>query len=285
MTAHYRPIDAVSLIASPALSTAYKAYLALKRLCATALGTALVLAACAVAAAPPAPPSGAPLLQAFSSAPPGRPPAPWRAVGLPDKTIPLTDMQITRVPGGSDNTGILQLRADKSYGTLSHALAQLQPTTATRLGWRWRLDQAVAGANLRQKAGDDAALKVCAMFDMPLERLGLVERSLMRLARARSGELLPAATLCYVWDPALALGTLLPNAYTARVRYLVLNSAESALGQWHTHQRNLHADFLQAFGTESATVPPLLAIVVGADADNTGHSSLAFVGDLVLVEQ
>ena len=107
----------------------------------------------------------------------------------------------------------------------------------------------------------------------------------MRLARARSGELLPAATLCYVWDPALARGTLLPNAYTARVRYLVLNSAESALGQWHTHQRNLHADFLQAFGTESATVPPLLAIVVGADADNTGHNSLAFVGDLVLVEQ
>ena len=277
--------NAMSLIAAPALSTACKAYLACKRRCTTVLSAALVLAVSPVGAAPPTPPPGVPLLQAFSGAPPGVPPAPWRAVGLPDKSIALTDMQITRAPGGSDSTGVLQLRADKSYGTLSHALAKLQPTTATRLAWRWRLDQPVAGANLRLKAGDDAALKVCAMFDMPLERLGLVERSLMRLARARSGELLPAATLCYVWDPALPLGTLLPNAYTARVRYLVVNSAESALGQWHMHQRNLHADFLQAFGNESSTVPPLLAIVVGADADNTGNSSLAFVGDVVLVEQ
>ena len=264
------------------------AYLACKRLGAAALGSALVLASSQVLAAAPAgapsPPSQPPLVQAFSSAQSGVPPAPWRAVGLPDKAVPLTDMQITRSIGGSEGVGVLQLRANKSYGTLSHELPRLLPSAGTTLAWRWRLDQPVAGANLRLKAGDDAALKVCAMFDMPLERLGLVERSLIRLARSRSGEPLPAATLCYVWDPTLATGTLLPNAYTARVRYLILNGPESALGQWHNQKRNLAADFLQAFGTESATVPPLLAIVVGADADNTGNSSLAYIGDLLLVE-
>ena len=206
-------------------------------------------------------------------------------MGLPDKSIPHTTLQITRDATGPDSPSVLQLRAQKSYGTLSHALPRLQPSAGTTLAWRWRLDQAVAGANLHSKAGDDAALKVCAMFDMPLERLGFLERNLMRLARSRSGEPLPAATLCYVWDPALPAGTLLPNAYTARVRYWVLSGTESALGQWQGHKRNLHADFLLAFGAESPTVPPVIAIVVGADADNTGGSSLAFLGDLILVEQ
>ena len=276
------------LIASPALSMGCKSYLVCERLGAAVLGLALVIASnqALAAAAPgaPAPPPGPQLLQVFSTAQSGVPPAPWRTVGLPDKAVPLTDMQMTRSMGGSEGAAVLQLRAEKSYGTLSHALPRVMPTAATTLAWRWRLDQPVAGANLRLKAGDDAALKVCAMFDMPLERLGLVERSLMRLARSRSGEPLPAATLCYVWDPTLAVGTLLPNAYTARVRYLILNGPESALGQWHNQKRNLAADFLQAFGAESATVPALLAIVVGADADNTGNSSLAYIGDLLLVE-
>lgn len=202
-------------------------------------------------------------------------------VGLPGGTIPVTEFQISPIDGVS----VLQMHADKSYGTLSHALPPRVPGPRTTLQWRWRLDQALANPNLRRKDGDDAALKVCAMFDMPLERLGFVERNVLRLARTRSGEPLPAATLCYVWDPTLQPGTLLPNIYSARVRYLVLNGAETPLHQWAAHSRNLQQDFLQAFGDESPTVPPLIAIVVGADADNTAGSSLAYVSDVALVEQ
>jgi hypothetical protein len=88
-----------------------------------------------------------------------------------------------------------------------------------------------------------------------------------------------------VWDPSLPVGTELPNAYTGRVRYLVLNSASTPLGQWANHSRDLAADFLRSFGAETDAVPPLLAIVVGADADNTHGSSLAYVGDVSLVKQ
>ena len=250
-----------------------------------AVGAACALAAAfsPVAAAPVAttPPAEPPPLKAFSSAPHGVPPAPWRVVGLPGGTIPVTEFQISPIDGVS----VLQMHADKSYGTLSHALPPRVPGPRTTLQWRWRLDQALANPNLRRKDGDDAALKVCAMFDMPLERLGFVERNVLRLARTRSGEPLPAATLCYVWDPTLQPGTLLPNIYSARVRYLVLNGAETPLHQWAAHSRNLQQDFLQAFGDESPTVPPLIAIVVGADADNTAGSSLAYVSDVALVEQ
>lgn len=219
-------------------------------------------------------------LHAFSDAAEGTPPAPWRVVGLPGKaTKPLTQFDIVQL--GEDR--VLRVRADHSYANLTHAL---RPKVAGHtLHWRWRLDQPVAGADLRTKDGDDTPIKVCALFDLPLNHLGFVDRSLLRLARSSSGEHLPGATLCYVWDQKLAVGTELPNPFTNRVRYLVLDSASSPLHQWVSHSRDLNADFLHSFGTESSTVPPLLGIVVGADADNTGGSSLAYVGDVSLVEQ
>ena len=220
-------------------------------------------------------------LRVFSGSPEGVAPAPWRVVSLPDKKIPATEFAVRLL----DEKNVLQVRANRSYGTLSHALPLRVPGPQTTLQWRWRVDQALTSPNLRSKQGDDAAIKVCAMFDMPLERLGFVERNLMRLARSRSGETLPAATLCYVWDITLNTGTLLPNPYTPRVRYLVLNGSGAQSGQWASHSRNLQQDFKQAFGDESPSVPPLMAIVVGADGDNTGGESLAYVGDLTLVEQ
>ena len=225
-------------------------------------------------------------LQPFSGAPTGAPPAPWRIVGLPGNKVPLMSPEIVPLDGRT----VLQLRSDKNYGTVSHNIG---PTTGPARGeagpwtlrWEWRLDQPLPQADLRRKEGDDAPLKVCAMFDLPLERIPFLERNLLRLARSVSGEALPGATLCYVWDHKLPAGTLLPNAYTARVRFVVLDSGSAALGQWVKHERDLQADFLASFGKESPTVPPLLAIVVGADTDNTGGSSLGFVSDLLLMKQ
>ena len=49
-----------------------------------------------------------------------------------------------------------------------------------------------------------------------------------------------------------------------------------------TVQWRIGADFLQLFGDETSTVPPVVAIVVGADADNTAGTSLGYIGDLTL---
>ncbi len=219
------------------------------------------------------------LVQAFAGDPDGAPPAPWRVVGIPGNKVPLIAPDITTLDGQQ----VLRLRSDKSYGTLSHTLT---PDTGARvLQWQWRLDLALSAANLRRKEGDDAALKVCALFDLPLEKIPFVERNLLRLARKVSGEALPGATLCYVWDATLPTGTLLANAYTGRVRLRVLNSGTDALGQWYSHRRDLQADFLASFGNETDTVPPLQAIVLGADSDNTAGTSLGFVKDLLLMKQ
>ncbi|MCB2029954.1 MAG: DUF3047 domain-containing protein, partial [Rhodoferax sp.] len=72
--------------------------------------------------------------------------------------------------------------------------------------------------------------------------------------------------------------------FSARVRYLVAGQGPPRPGQWVPVDRPLAEDFLRAFGHETRSLPPLIALAVGADADNTGGSSLAVVGDLLLVQ-
>ena len=224
------------------------------------------------------PAKSASYLSPFSLASSAVPPSAWRVVGLPKGNKPLTRFDITSLDGHS----VLRVQTDHSYANLVHDLPDFALAPGMQLRWRWRLDQPLRQADLRQREGDDSPLKVCALFDLPIEQLGFVERNLLRMARSASGEKLPAATLCYVWDATLAPGTLLHNAFTHRVRMIVLDSGEQHVGQWVAHKQDLAVDFRRAFGQESATVPPLLAVLVGADSDNTGGQSLGYVGDVTL---
>lgn len=233
----------------------------------------------AQAQAPSATVAEASVLAPWAGTAEGAPLSPWRVIGLPGGKVPLLAPDIYAL----DGERVLRLRSKQSYGALSHALPP--GSTARYLQWQWRLDQPLTGADLTRKDGDDAALKICALFDLPLDDIPFVERNLLRLARRISGEALPGATLCYLWDQALPAGTVLSNAYTARVRLYVLNTGSDPLGRWMSHRRDLHADFLAAFGKEASSIPPLLAIVAGADADNTGSASLGFVRQLQLMKQ
>ena len=217
-------------------------------------------------------------LRPFSSATSITPPAPWRVVTLPKSSKPLTRFDVVPLDGRM----VLRVQTDKSYANLEHDLPGLDLKPGTMLRWRWRLDQPLSGTDLRRRDGDDSPLKICALFDMPIERLGFVERNLLRAARSVSGENLPAATLCYVWDATLPAGTLLDNAYSHRLRFIVLDSGQKQLGQWVAHSQDLAADFRRAFGDESLEMPPLQGVLVGGDSDNTGGQSLGYVGDITL---
>lgn len=199
------------------------------------------------------------------------PAAPWRFKGLPQQAKAATRFAIVEL----DQQRVLRVQADDAYGNLVHEMADARAGT---LAWRWRVDRPPRGADLRRKTGDDIALKVCALFDMPMAQVPFLERQLLRIASARSGEKLPSATLCYIWDAQLPEGTLLHNAYTHRVRYI--SAAPGMLQRWSEARHDLAADFLRAFGDESREVPPLVAVLVGADSDNTGSHSLGYVSDL-----
>jgi hypothetical protein len=200
------------------------------------------------------------------------PASPWAYAGLPAQKPPPTRYRVREL----DGQRVLNIEADRSYGNLVHPLPAV---AAGPLSWRWRVDTPLPSVNLRSKEGDDAALKVCALFDLPRERVPFVERQLLRLAESRFGEPLPNATLCYVWDPSWPRGSVVPNAYTKRVRFITL---DGAAGTWHNERHDLGRDFLRAFGDEAQEVPPLRAVLVGADADNTGGRSVGWVDALRL---
>jgi hypothetical protein len=201
-------------------------------------------------------------------------------VGFPKASanIPLTRFEVATVQGER----AIKVSTQASYGTLVHDLPR---TPVGRLQWRWRLDQALTGGqrepDIQTKAGDDAALKVCVLFDHTLAHVPFVESTKLRIARSVSGEDLPAATLCYVWDSVHPAGLRGANPYTARVRYITLQGQGASLAQWRTESRDVATDFAQLFADElpkGAAVPPVRAVLIGADSDNTGSRSVGWVG-------
>lgn len=206
----------------------------------------------------------------------------WQFSGLPEQKLPRTRYDSVLL----DGQRVLRVEAQGSYGHLVHDLPPSAVPASGQLVWRWRLDRANARADLRQKAGDDVALKVCASFNLPLAQVPFVERQVLRLARSRTGQALPAATVCYVWDPSLPAGTVLDNAYSRRLRMVVVRGQGDALGAWVDERRDVAADLRRLFGDElggtGAALPPLTAIAVSADADNTGADSLGYLASVAL---
>ena len=212
-------------------------------------------------------------LAAFSSAVAGAIPTPWRIVTLP-KLPKHTRYDIVPL----DGTPVLRARADGSYANLLHPL---NGKKGQRLNWRWRVERPIERADLTRKDADDVPARVCVLFDLPLDRLSFADRVKVELGRALFDRELPAASICYVWDGRLAPGTWLANAYTDRVQTLVLRRGD--YGTWAEEARDLATDFARAFPHEArGGLPPLAAIGVSADADNTGGMSLAYFGDLRL---
>jgi hypothetical protein len=224
----------------------------------------------------------APLLNADGSAS-----SEWRFVGFPKKQADIAPSVFEA--GTSDQGPGLKVSTRASYGTWVNRWSGPAPGL---LQWRWRLDEPLSGGkrapDLLAKAGDDAALKVCVMFDHRLDSVPFLERTVLRIARSVSGENLPAATLCYIWDSAGPAPLEGVNPYSRRVRFISLQGRDSPLRRWTSEARDVAQDFATLFADElpqgaqtpRAELPPVSAVLIGADSDNTASQSVGWVADL-----
>ena len=215
-------------------------------------------------------------IHAFSTAAIGEPPAGWKFLTLPNKVA--TRYSIVDLGG----TRVLKVEVNDSYGNLVHAL-HVKAGSHSALSWRWRVDKLIDSADITTRAGDDSVAKMCVMFGFKVSKLPLVERVGMSLVAAAAGEAVPPETLCYVWDNKVAVDTGMANAFTKRIRYIVLQSGTQHLGQWLSEQRDVSVDHQRMFGDESpGEVPDIIGVVVSADADSTHGNGLSYFGDVKL---
>jgi hypothetical protein len=219
-----------------------------------------------------------PTLVPFSSASGAELPPPWRVV-----TLPKIPRHTSYVIAESDGRRAVHAEAEASYANAVHPW-NAEITATPILSFAWRVDRFPTGSDLTTKAGDDLAAKVCVLFDMPLDRLSFIDRTKVQLARRLFDPDLPAATICYAWDRTLPAGRWINNAYTDRVRLLVLRSgANGEQERWYDERRDLRADFRRAFPSEAAAgLPKVAAFAFATDADNTGSRASAWFGDMTL---
>ena len=215
-------------------------------------------------------------IAAFSAAALGEPPAAWKFATLPRKEP--TKFSVVELGGAR----VLKVEAEDSYGHLVHGL-HAQLSERSTLSWRWRVDKLVEEADLKQRSGDDSPAKLCLFFAFDTSKLPLGERTKLSMAQSLTGQDVPGETLCYVWDNKLPADTGITNAFTKRIRMIVLDTGSAKLGQWVTQRRNVVADYQRLFGDESGgKVPEVIGVAISADADNTHGRALAYFGDVTL---
>ena len=149
-----------------------------------------------------------------------------------------------------------------------------------RLRFAWRVDELVAGADLRDQDLEDSPVRVVLAFDGDFQRLPLQERIRFELASAITGEMPPYATLMYVWDNEAPLETVIPGGRSDRIRKIVVDRGAAEVGAWRIHERDVLADFRRAFGEDPGA---LIGVGLLTDADNTGARARAAYGEIELI--
>ncbi len=210
----------------------------------------------------------------FSTSTPGGP--------LPDGWQPQTFKKIKKhttyglIKDGGATT--IKAVANDSASGLTKAL-DLDLKTYPILEWRWKVDNLIAKGNPRTKAGDDYPSRIYITFKYDPNRVSVWERAKYGLAKLLYGVYPPHAGINYIWENKLPVGTVVPNAYTDRLRMIVVESGAGNLNQWQSYRRNVYEDYKQAFGEEP---PNVSGVAIMTDTDNTGESATAYYGDIRL---
>jgi len=126
----------------------------------------------------------------------------------------------------------------------------------TRIRWRWRAEQDIAGVTRQEKPGDDFAGRIYVAVEHPLF-----------FWRSR--------VLAYVHASELDIDTHWPNPFTGQFHMWVVSNGEP--GDWHQIERRILDDWEVAFGDRPDHFD---AIGLMADSDNSGQQTDLCLADL-----
>lgn len=164
-----------------------------------------------------------------------------------------TDYQVV------DLEGRRCLRAhSRNAASILVAKVAVDPAVYKWLSWEWRVDRLVDKEALDHKRGSDAAARVYVYFETP----GLPWQK---------------HNLDYVWSAKLAAGVMLESAFSDASQIVVAESGVHNLGRWQRVEHNVYEDYRRAFGKMP---PPIAAIGVMSDTDNTHSEAIAYFDEM-----
>jgi Protein of unknown function (DUF3047) len=184
---------------------------------------------------------------------------PWQAWAMPSKR----QTQFKRVKqGGRDAI---------------HASAAGSASLMRALKFSWKAPMLIEAANMAERDTEDSVVRVILSFEGDRGKFSNKNRMLSDLSLALTGEEMPYATLMYVWCNTCTVGSVITNPRTDRIRKLVVESGKGNLGKWLDYERDIRADFIQAFGEEPGA---LTGIALMTDTDNTQSKATAWYGPI-----
>jgi hypothetical protein len=198
----------------------------------------------------------------------------WTAQSLPSKKSTHFSLSKDKEKG----MRIVRAQADGSASLLRRKLS-IAPSELSAVAFSWKVPELIVAADMAVRETEDSVVRVILSFEGDRSKFSAKNRMLSDLSQALTGEELPYATLMYVWCNKRQAGEVIVNPRTDRIRKLVVESGSAQLGKWLSYERDIRADFIQAFGEEPGA---LTGIALMTDTDNTQSKATAWYGPVVL---
>lgn len=154
---------------------------------------------------------------------------------------------------------VLRAEADGTASALYQTI-KVNLNETPYLHWRWRIERTFGpDIDERSQQGDDYAARVY-----------LIRNGGLAFWRTKA--------INYVWSSGNPAGTHWDNPYAGgNVQMWAMNSGDDEAGDWHSHTRDIRADWREAFGED---IDSLDGLAVMTDSDNTGMMVRAWYADI-----
>ncbi len=198
--------------------------------------------------------------------------SPWQPMHLPGKR------QTRFTHALHQGRAAIHANANSSASMLRRP-AKIPAADLGALRFSWQAPKLIDLSNMAERDTEDSVVRVILTFEGNRSKFSAKNSMLSDLSLALTGEELPYATLMYVWCNTRPVGTIITNPRTDRIRKLVLESGSANLGKWLDYERDIRADYIQAFGEEPGA---LTGIALMTDTDNTQSKATAWYGPVSL---
>lgn len=209
--------------------------------------------------------------------------APWQPLHFP-KIAAHTEYAVLNTDGAS----ALRATSRCAASALTHDLAPLHrdaksnaPTNLLDrfpiLEWRWRVPGPLDLAHEKTKREDDFAARVYVMFEFDAARASWIEKARHSLGQKIYGAQVPGNAINYVWTSRVPAGETWTSPYTENAKLVSLGFG--TLKEWKQERVDVAADYRKLFG---AAPPPVLAIAVMSDSDNSCRTTEAWFAEISL---